>query len=144
LVAAYFNVTMKPDIHNPDCPSRGVLDRISDKWTALIVLVLRGGPLRFSDLRIRVGGVAPKVLTETLRRLERDGLLTRTAHAEVPPRVEYELTALGHSLAEPITAITARAEEHMRQITRDASATTAVRRDRRRSVGKRLALPTAG
>jgi DNA-binding HxlR family transcriptional regulator len=118
LVAAYFNVTMKPDIHNPDCPSRGVLDRISDKWTALIVLVLRDGPLRFGDLRIRVGGVAPKVLTETLRRLERDGLLTRTAHAEVPPRVEYELTALGHSLAEPITAITAWAEEHMLQITR--------------------------
>jgi DNA-binding HxlR family transcriptional regulator len=82
------------------------------------VLVLRDGPLRFSDLRIRVGGVAPKVLTETLRRLERDGLLTHTAHAEVPPRVEYDLTALGHSLAEPITAITAWAEERMRQITR--------------------------
>jgi len=71
-----------------------VLDRISDKWTALIVLVLRDGSLRFSHLRGRVGGVAPKVLTETLRRLERDGLLTRTAYAEVPPRVEYELTAL--------------------------------------------------
>jgi DNA-binding HxlR family transcriptional regulator len=115
----YFNVTVKPDIHNPDCPSRTVLDRISDKWTALIVLVLRDGPLRFSHLRVRVGGVTPKVLTETLRRLERDGLLTRTAYAEeVPLRVEYELTALGHSLAEPITAITAWAEEHMRQITR--------------------------
>jgi DNA-binding HxlR family transcriptional regulator len=109
---------MKPDIHNPDCPSRIVLDRISDKWTALIVLVLRDGRLRFSHLRVRVGGVAPKVLTETLRRLERDGLVTRTAYAEVPPRVEYELTALGHSLGEPITAITAWAEEHMRQITR--------------------------
>jgi DNA-binding HxlR family transcriptional regulator len=109
---------MKPDIHNPDCPSRVVLDRISDKWTALIVLVLREGPLRFSHLRVRVGGVAPKVLTETLRRLERDGLLTRTAYAEVPPRVEYELTAVGRSLVEPITAITGWAEEHMRQITR--------------------------
>jgi DNA-binding HxlR family transcriptional regulator len=109
---------MKPNIYNPDCPSRVVLDRLSDKWTALIVLVLRDGPLRFSTLRTRVGGVAPKVLTETLRRLERDGLLTRTAYAEVPPRVEYELTALGYSLAEPITAMTAWAEEHMRDITR--------------------------
>ena len=95
-----------------------MLDRISDKWTALIVLVLRDGPLRFSQLRVGIGGVAPKVLTETLRRLERDGLLTRTAYAEVPPRVEYELTALGHSLSEPITAITAWAEGHVRQITR--------------------------
>jgi DNA-binding HxlR family transcriptional regulator len=109
---------MKPDIQNPDCPSRAVLDRISDKWTALIVLILLDGPLRFSQLRTRGASVAPKVLTETLRRLERDGLLTRTAYAEVPPRVEYELTALGHSLAGPTTAITAWAEEHMRNITR--------------------------
>jgi DNA-binding HxlR family transcriptional regulator len=117
LVTEHFNVTMKPDIHNPDCPTRTVLDRISDKWTALIVLILRDGPLRFSHLRDRVGGVAPKVLTETLRRLERDGVLTRAAYVEVPPRVEYELTELGHSLVEPITAIAAWAEEHMHQIT---------------------------
>ena len=117
MVTKYFNV-LKPDIYNADCPSRSVLDRIGDKWTALIVLVLRDGPLRFSRLRTRVGGVAPKVLAETLRRLERDGLLTRTAHAEVPPRVDYELTALGYSLAEPITAMTAWAEEHLRDITR--------------------------
>jgi DNA-binding HxlR family transcriptional regulator len=109
---------MNPDIHNPDCPSRAVLDRISDKWTPLIVLVLRDGPMRFTHLRLGVGGVAPKVLAETLRRLERDGLLTRTAYAEVPPRVEYELTALGHSLTEPISAVAVWAEEHTRQITR--------------------------
>jgi DNA-binding HxlR family transcriptional regulator len=120
---------MKPDIYNPDCPSRLVLDRVSDKWGPLIVLVLREGPMRFTHLRLGVGGVAPKVLAETLRRLERDGLLTRTAYAEVPPRVEYELTALGHSLAEPISAVATWAEEHTRQITRA--------RDRydRRSVG---------
>jgi DNA-binding HxlR family transcriptional regulator len=109
---------MKPDIYSPDCPSRLVLDRISDKWTALIVLVLRDGPLRFGHLRLRIGGVAPKVLADTLRRLERDGLLTRTAYLEVPPRVEYELTALGHSLAAPITAIATWAEEHMREVAR--------------------------
>jgi len=109
---------MKPDIYNPECPSRAVLDRLTDKWTALIVLVLRDGPLRFSQLRTRVGGVAPKVLAETLRRLERDGLLTRTAYAEVPPRVEYELTTLGYSLAEPIMAISSWAEAHMDHITR--------------------------
>ena len=122
-----------------------MLDRISDKWTALIVLVLLDEPLRFSDLRIRVGGVAPKVLTETLRRLERDGLITRTAHAEVPPRVEYELTARSgtHSRSRSqrsprgLRNTCARSRGH-------ASATTAVRRDRRRSVGKRLAPPTAG
>jgi len=109
---------VNPDIHNPDCPSRAVLDRISDKWTPLIVLVLRDGPMRFTHLRLGMGGVAPKVLAETLRRLERDGLLTRTAYAEVPPRVEYELTALGQSLAEPIAGVAAWAEEHTRQITR--------------------------
>jgi DNA-binding HxlR family transcriptional regulator len=109
---------MKPSIYAPDCPSRTVLDRISDKWTALIVLVLLGGPLRFSQLRTRVGGVAPKVLSETLRRLERDGIVTRTDHHEMPPRVEYELTTLGRSLEGPIRAITEWAESHMRQITR--------------------------
>jgi DNA-binding HxlR family transcriptional regulator len=95
-----------------------VLDRISDKWTTLIMLVLLDGPLRFSQLRARVGGAEPKVLTDTLRRLERDGIVTRTAYAEVPPRVEHELTTLGRSLEQPITAIASRAEEHMRDITR--------------------------
>jgi DNA-binding HxlR family transcriptional regulator len=118
LVTKYFKVTVKPNIYAPDCPSRTVLDRISDKWTALIVLVLLDGPLRFGQLRTRVGGVSPKVLSETLRRLERDGIVTRTDHHEMPPRVEYELTTLGHSLEGPIRAITEWAESHMRQITR--------------------------
>jgi DNA-binding HxlR family transcriptional regulator len=74
-----------------------VLDRIGDKWTVLVVLLLGGGPMRFSELRGRLGRVAPKVLTQTLRRMERDGLVTRTIYAEVPPRVEYTLTGLGHS-----------------------------------------------
>lgn len=113
---------MKPNIYDPSCPTRTVLDRIGDKWTALVVLVLLDGPQRFSALRTRIGGVAPKVLTETLRRLERDGILTRTAYPEMPPRVEYELTPLGRSLEPPIRSIAAWAEANVPHITaaRDA------------------------
>jgi DNA-binding HxlR family transcriptional regulator len=118
LVTKYFNVTMKPNIYDPSCPSRTVLDRIGDKWSTLVVLVLLDGPQRFSHLRAEVGGVAPKVLTETLRRLERDGILTRTAYPEIPPRVEYELTPLGRSLEDPIRAITSWAEQNMPRIVR--------------------------
>lgn len=117
LVTEYFNVTMKPNVYDPNCPTRTVLDRIGDKWTTLVVLVLLDGPRRFSQLRDRIGGVAPKVLTETLRRLERDGILTRTAYPEIPPRVEYQLTPLGRSLEEPIRAIATWAEHNVPQIT---------------------------
>jgi DNA-binding HxlR family transcriptional regulator len=108
---------MKPNVYDPDCPARTMLDRIGDKWTVLVVLVLLDGPRRFNDLRARVGKVAPKVLTETLRRLERDGVLTRTAFAEIPPRVVYELTPLGRSLEQPIRSIADWAERHMESIT---------------------------
>jgi DNA-binding HxlR family transcriptional regulator len=113
---------MKPNVYDPNCPSRTVLDRIGDKWSTLVVLVLLDGPQRFSQLRTRVGGVAPKVLTETLRRLERDGILTRTAYPEIPPRVEYELTPTGRSLEQPIRAITTWAEQNIARITRARSA----------------------
>lgn len=109
---------MKPNVYDPDCPTRTVLDRIGDKWTTLVVLVLLDGPCRFSQLRARIGGVAPKVLTETLRRLERDGILTRTAYPEIPPHVEYELTPLGRSLEEPIRAIATWAEDNVPRIAR--------------------------
>jgi DNA-binding HxlR family transcriptional regulator len=112
----------EPDVYDPDCPTRTVLDRLGDKWTVLIVLVLLEGPRRFSVLRDRIGRVAPKVLAETLRRLERDGILTRTAFAEVPPRVVYELTPLGRSLEEPIRSIVTWAEQHIYRVidSRDA------------------------
>jgi DNA-binding HxlR family transcriptional regulator len=109
---------MKANVYDPNCPTRTVLDRIGDKWSTLVVLVLLDGPQRFSQLRTRIGGVAPKVLTETLRRLERDGILTRTAFPEIPPRVEYELTPLGRSLEQPIRAITTWAETNMARIGR--------------------------
>jgi DNA-binding HxlR family transcriptional regulator len=113
---------MKANVHDPDCPARTMLDRIGDKWTVLVVLTLLDGPRRFNDLRARIGKVAPKVLTETLRRLERDGVLTRTAYAEIPPRVVYELTPLGRSLERPIRSIADWAEQNIESITaaRDA------------------------
>ena len=101
---------------DPDCPTRVVLDRLGDKWTGLVVGLLQDGPLRFTQLKDRIGGVAPKVLTETLRSLERDGLVTRTVFAQVPPRVDYELTDLGRSLVEPLDLLRDWAEAHVSSI----------------------------
>jgi DNA-binding HxlR family transcriptional regulator len=79
---------------------REVLSRVGDKWSLLVVATLRGGRLRFSELQGHIPGISQRMLTLTLRHLERDGLLSRTVHAEVPPRVEYELTDLGRTLME--------------------------------------------
>lgn len=84
-----------PDPFNPACPSRRLLDRIGDRWTVLIVVALDPGPQRFGALASRVGGISQKMLTQTLRSLERDGFVTRTAYPEIPPRVEYALTPSG-------------------------------------------------
>lgn len=87
------------------CPSRRLLDRIGDRWTVLVVGALETGPLRFSSIRRTVEGVSQKMLTQTLRGLERDGLVTRTVYAEVPPRVEYELTQAGRTISGPLKAL---------------------------------------
>ena len=105
------------NLFDPDCPTRLILDRIGDKWTVLALLLLDDRPLRFTELRNGIAKVAPKVLTQTLRRLERDGLVTREVFAEVPPRVVYALTPMGRSLIEPIAAVKNWAEEHMPAIT---------------------------
>jgi DNA-binding HxlR family transcriptional regulator len=84
---------------------RETLARIADKWTLVVIDALADGELRFSRLRERVGGVSQKMLTKTLRQLERDGLLTRRVHAVVPPRVDYKLTARGESLGEAVCAV---------------------------------------
>ena len=127
----YLVVTnLVPDVHNPACPTRVVLNRIGDRWTSLVVLNLLDGPLRFTRLRAAIGGVAPKVLTQTLRAMERDGLLHRTVHAEVPPRVDYELTALGRSLSTPIQAITDWAEAHVTDVEAARAEYDAAREDR--------------
>lgn len=102
-----------PDPYDADCPSRDVLDRIGDRWTVLVVGSLSSGPLRFSELGRRISGISQKMLTQTLRALERDGLVTRTVHAEVPPRVEYELTEPGRTLIAPLASLDAWARAHM-------------------------------
>jgi len=99
-----------------DCPSRLVLDRISDKWVTLVIASLSDGPLRFSELSRQLAGVSQKMLTQTLRTLERDGLVTRTVTASVPVRVDYALTPLGQSLLEPIKHVKAWAERHVPEV----------------------------
>ena len=93
------------DVMAPACPSRTVLRHLTDRWTPLIVANLEAGPLRFGHLREAVGGITAKVLTQTLRSMERDGLVTREVIASIPPQVTYELTALGRTLTEPIAAL---------------------------------------
>lgn len=98
------------------CPSREVLDRIADKWTSLVIYALSDGTLRYGELQRRVGGVSQKMLTQTLRSLEDDGLVARKVHPVVPPMVEYSLTPLGRTLIEPLTAICRWAERHLPQL----------------------------
>jgi len=104
------------DPYRLDCPSRRLLDRIGDRWTVLIVGALDPGPQRFSALAARVGGISQKMLTQTLRSLERDGFVTRTVYPEIPPRVEYELTALGRSLQGPLRALEEWAVANMSEV----------------------------
>ena len=106
-------LALRGNLFDPDCPTRVVLDRIGDKWTVLVVSALSTGTLRFTELRTRVGRVAPKVLTQTLRALERDGMVSRTVFPEVPPHVEYELTGLGRSLLDLVGGLQAWAEGHI-------------------------------
>ncbi|MFF3562150.1 winged helix-turn-helix transcriptional regulator [Streptomyces sp. NPDC002574] len=95
---------------------RAVLDRICDKWTLLVVATLDGGRMRFTELHQHIPGISQRMLTLTLRNLERDGLVSRTAYAEVPPRVEYALTSLGKSLIPPALALAGWAMEHNAEI----------------------------
>ena len=82
-----------------------VLNRVGDKWSVLVIMLLRDGPRRFSQLRRGIAGISQRMLTLTLRHLERDGLVTRTVFPTIPPRVDYELTPLGHSLRDPVEAL---------------------------------------
>lgn len=105
------------NVYASDCPTRQVLDRIGDKWTALIIGLLEQKTMRFSELSQNIGGISQKMLTQTLRSLERDGLVKRTVYAEVPPRVEYNLTPLGETLTIPLAAIRQWAETHIEVVT---------------------------
>jgi DNA-binding HxlR family transcriptional regulator len=100
-----------------NCPSRQLLDRVSDKWVALILAALGSdGPRRYSELSRRLAGVSQKILTQTLRSLERDGLVSRTVTPTVPVTVTYELTGLGLSLQQLMCDVKAWAEAHMDEV----------------------------
>jgi DNA-binding HxlR family transcriptional regulator len=98
--------------HNSCLAVREVLNRVGDKWSVLIVQLLADGPKRFSELRRMIEGISQRMLTLTLRGLERDGLVTRTVYPVVPARVEYELTDLGRTLRKPIQALAKWAQEN--------------------------------
>lgn len=98
------------------CPTRLVLDRVADKWTVLVLGLLAGGPLRFNTLRRRIEGVSQKMLSQTLKSLERDGLVTRRAYATVPVTVEYGITPLGGTLSASLDAIRLWAETHIAEV----------------------------
>ncbi|MEV4132026.1 helix-turn-helix domain-containing protein [Dactylosporangium sp. NPDC049742] len=98
------------------CPTRELLSRLTDKWVALVIPALAGGPQRHGELAHRIAGVSQKMLTQTLRTLERDGLVTRTVTPSIPPRVDYELTPLGHELFPVMVSIKDWAETHMDRV----------------------------
>ncbi|BCM68641.1 MULTISPECIES: winged helix-turn-helix transcriptional regulator [Streptomyces] len=98
------------------CPTNQLLGRLSDKWVSLVVAALAPGPLRYSDLGRKIAGVSPKMLTQTLRALERDGIISRTVTPSVPVRVDYALTPLGTSLAALLTAVKDWAETHFDEV----------------------------
>jgi len=101
------------NVFNQQCPTRLALDRIADKYTVLVIIFLQERPRRFSELQRMIQGISQKVLTQTLRSLERDGLVTRTIYPEVPPRVEYALTPLGETLIKPLEALREWAEGYI-------------------------------
>ena len=110
------DMTVPSPLHG-DCRKVGeILGRIGDKWTVLIVMALRERTMRFNEIKRAVGGISQQMLTRTLKALERDGMVSRTVHPTVPPQVEYELTALGHSLSEPVLQLGAWAQRHLPQI----------------------------
>ncbi|MDW5325213.1 helix-turn-helix domain-containing protein [Plantactinospora sp. KLBMP9567] len=109
--ATHTRVPFTPDADG-DCPVREVLDRVGDKWSVLIVVLLGRGTHRFTELHRAVDGISQRMLTLTLRALVRDGLVSRTVYASVPPRVDYALTELGRTLLVPLVALDEWASAH--------------------------------
>jgi DNA-binding HxlR family transcriptional regulator len=111
------------DRSHADCRAvSGVLARVGDKWTVLVIVRMGDGPRRFNELKREVNGISQRMLTLTLRGLERDGLVTRTLYPEVPPRVEYALTRLGRSLLAAVGPLGAWAQAHIPHIARARAA----------------------
>jgi DNA-binding HxlR family transcriptional regulator len=110
-------VTTPAQLHSEECPKISqVLARIGEKWSVLIIIMLAERPRRFSELKRAIGGISQRMLTLSLRGLERDGLVKRTVFPVVPPRVEYELTPLGRSLHAPVSALGEWARNHLLEI----------------------------
>lgn len=110
-------VGKKGDIKNATCPSRGVLDLIADKWTVLIIHTLNKKTLRHNELARALGDISQKVLTQGLRKLERNGIIIRTVYPVVPPHVEYSLSHLGLSLIGVLGTLSSWAETHFSEVT---------------------------
>jgi DNA-binding HxlR family transcriptional regulator len=124
LVLEHTEVTIQlPDIASEDCRAvSSVLARVGDKWSVLIIVLLGDGPKRFNEIKRMVGGISQRMLTLTLRGLERDGLVTRTQFPTIPPRVDYELTQLGRSLWDAVEPLGAWAQGHVKHIARARAA----------------------
>jgi DNA-binding HxlR family transcriptional regulator len=121
MIYRYLMDTIEPirihDVYLRGCPSRTVLEVVANKWTHLVVCALRDGPKRFGEIRRRLEGVTQKMLTQTLRTLERDGLVTRTQYPTIPPRVDYELTDLGQDIVVLLDGVIRWSEDHVFEIT---------------------------
>lgn len=108
---------LPPDLQHTDCQKISqVLARIGEKWSILIIMLLANGPCRFTEIKRTINGISQRMLTLCLRGLERDGLVKRTVFSVMPPHVEYELTPLGRSLIEPVTALGTWARNHIADI----------------------------
>ncbi|HEU4452920.1 MAG TPA: helix-turn-helix domain-containing protein [Longimicrobium sp.] len=110
------------DVCSETCGSRRVLDLVADKWAVIVIYVLARGTRRFGELQRAVGGVSQKMLTQTLRGLEHDGLVERKVYPVVPPRVEYSLSPLGETLVEPLSSLCRWAEDHFWEVERARAA----------------------
>jgi DNA-binding HxlR family transcriptional regulator len=108
----------QPNVLDQACESRQALDRIADKWSVLVVYALVDGPRRHGELLRTIEGVSQKMLTQTLRSMERDGLVERRVIGQIPPHVEYALTPLGQTLQEPLVAICRWAMDHLPKVQR--------------------------
>src|SRR5438874_9227442 len=107
----------RPDPNHADCRGvASVLSRVGDKWSVFVIMMLSDGPKRFNELKRMINGISQRMLTLTLRGLERDGLVTRTIFPTIPPRVDYELTDLGRGLSQPVEALGKWAKDHLVQI----------------------------
>jgi DNA-binding HxlR family transcriptional regulator len=127
LVLEHTEVTIElpelPSFESEDCRAvSSVLARVGDKWSVLIIVLLGNGPKRFNEIKRTVGGISQRMLTLTLRALERDGLVKRTQFPTIPPRVDYELTELGQSLWEAVKPLGEWAQGHVQHITRARAA----------------------